>query len=359
MLHSLKFLFFSVILILLTILGIQYVKSGKMTTQNVSRSSLKIRGAIPYWDQDNAFTSFKNNLNAFTYISVFWYYLDDVGNIETYQYAREDKSIIDFAHTHNVRVISTITNLPDSGNWDSKERVEQVIDDSSKRAKHIRDIVALTEKFNFDGILIDYEEVSASHKDAFSHFIAELAGALHQKGKLLAVSLHPKRQKADNAIGAFQDWQALANSSDQLSIMSYDQHYDTSDPGPIASIGWLRKIIAYAQSSHIPMQKFFLGLSPDGYDWNKDNDQAAQGVTYDDIQKLLQEHRIKETWDETASAPYFLYEQNGDKHEVWFENARSIDEKIILAKDAGFGGVTFWRLGKEDQSIWKTLSTLR
>lgn len=356
---QLKFLFFLVILSLLAVLGMQYFKNGKTLPESVLPQALQVRGAIPYWDQDNAFTSFKNNVNLFTYVSVFWYYLNNEGNIETYQYAKEDKSIIDFAHAHNVRVISTITNLPENGAWDSNERVEEVIDDSSKRAKHIRDIVALTEKLHFDGILIDYEEVNASHKEAFSHFISELADALHQKGKLLAVSLHPKRQNADNAIGAFQDWQVLANAADQLSIMSYGQHYDTSDAGPIASIGWMREIAAYAQSMHIPMKKFFLGLPLDGYDWNKDNDQAAQGVTYADVQQLLQKHGVQPYWNEPAKAPYFFYEQNGNKHEVWFENAKSIGEKIKLAKDVGFGGITFWRLGQEDQNIWSILASLR
>ena len=40
-------------------------------------------------------------------------------------------------------------------------------------------------------------------------------------------------------------------------------------------------------------------------------------------------------------------------HEVWFENGPSVEVKVQLAREAGFGGVTFWRLGGEDPEVWE------
>lgn len=310
------------------------------------KQQLIVKGSIPYWDQDNAFESFQKNVKDFNYINLFWYFLTNSGEIKKYEYANEDKDIIDFAHLNNVKTIAVITNLPEieGSTWDSK-RVERVIQDRTVREEHILDIADKLESLNFDGVNIDYEEVNSSQKENFTFFIKELADVLHKKGKIVAVSLHP--------FPSFQDWQALAEYSDQLSIMAYNEHWDQSDAGPIASFGWVKKIIDYAQKLNIQSEKLFLGIPLYGYDWNKDNNDKAKGLTFADVERLLKDFYVEEKWDNNSRSPYFFYEDdNGDTHEVWFENARSIKEKIQLAKQAGFKGITFWRLGGEDPEIW-------
>lgn len=315
------------------------------------KEPLIVKGSIPYWDQDNAFESFQKNVQAFDYINLFWYFLTNDGMIQKYAYANEDKNIIDFAHANNVKVMAVITNLPETegATWDSK-RVERVINNRVKREKHISDILTKLELLNFDGVNIDYEEVDPSQKDNFSLFIKELADALHKKRKRIAVSLHPD-------INTFQDWQALAEYSDQLSIMAYNEHWDESNAGPIASYNWVKKIIEYTQKLNLRSEKLFLGIPLYGYDWNKDDNSKAKGLTFSDVTLLIKDFDAKEKWDNNSRSPYFFYQdENGDRHEVWFENAKSFKEKIQLAKQAGFKGITFWRLGGEDPEIWN-LST--
>jgi len=45
----------------------------------------------------------------------------------------------------------------------------------------------------------------------------------------------------------------------------------------------------------------------------------------------------------------------GNQHEVWFEDARSLRSKIQLAWELGIKGVALWRLGMEDPNIWPML----
>src|SRR3990170_3120849 len=54
---------------------------------------LEIRGSIPYWDQKQGFSSFEKNVDKFSYLSLFWYFLTAQGEIEKYQFAKEDKNI--------------------------------------------------------------------------------------------------------------------------------------------------------------------------------------------------------------------------------------------------------------------------
>lgn len=317
-----------------------------------------IKGSIPYWDQKSALSSFTQNVDSFDYINLFWYYLSPDGNVIKYSYAKEDKSIIDFAHEQSVKVFAVITNLPefDGASWDS-ERVENVITHADTKNAHIDNIVNKLNQLDFDGVTIDYEEVDGRTKDEFSTFIKELSLALHKNDKTLSIALHPKYNDFGN--GEFQDWAALAKFADQLNIMAYGEHWDESNAGPIASISWVQKIIEFTKRTDIDPQKFILGIPLYGYDWNKDHEVAAEGLTYQDVQNLLVEFDKKERWDDNSSSPFFLYTRSEDDHEVWFENARSVMAKIEVAKKAGFAGVTFWRLGGEDQKIWKAVDSIR
>ena len=337
--------------------GLQTIKLPPIYSPNPNHR-LQVKGSIPYWDQENAFKTVHENPQAFNYLNLFWYFLTDSGEIQKYQYAREDKEILAFAHSKDIKVFATITNLPENegGGWDSK-RVEKILNDFDLRKKHISDILGKLEQLNFDGIIIDYEEVNASQKDRFSEFIKELKLTLQTNDKLVAVALHPKKNKADekSSIGAFQDWAALSRSADHLNIMAYGEHYDEGSSGPIASIPWLKEIISYSQSLKIPPEKIYLGVPIYGYDWNKDNQDAATGLTYIEVLNLQKKQSVQEKWDEKSKSPYFTYEEDGDSHEVWFENAQSVEEKINLAKSSGLAGITFWRLGGEDPGIWELL----
>ena len=115
----------------------------------VQKPQFIIKGSIPYWDQESAFSTFRQNFVFFSYINLFWYYVDNDGIIKKYQDAYEDKSIIDFAHAKNVKVLAVVTNLSDEegSTWDSS-RVEIVIKNKTTRDKHIENIKNQESKFN-------------------------------------------------------------------------------------------------------------------------------------------------------------------------------------------------------------------
>lgn len=316
-----------------------------------------VRGDIPYWDQDAAITSYTQHANVINQIGLFWYYLSEEGTIEKYEYAEEDTRFITRAKDMGAQVTVIITNLPeeDGTSWDS-ERVEYVIGDTTRRAQHIADIVNLVSQLDVDGVTIDYEEVLSTQQQNFSHFIAELTAQLHAHQKIVVVALHPKHEGESRY--AYQDWKALSASADQLTLMAYGEHWDGGDAGPIASKAWLERIIRYTQGLNVPMYKFIFGIPLYGYDWEVDTNATATGLTYQDIRRILMRYTATPQWDTTAAAPYFHYTRAGSSHTVWYEDSRSVAEKVQLARNAGFGGVFFWRLGGEDPAIWNKLSDL-
>src|SRR3989344_417084 len=330
-----------------------YGSSGVKSPKN-----FKNLGWIPFWDQEKAFSSFQKNSGVFSHISLFWYILREDGSVKKYIYAVEDRNIISYAHSKNVKVLALIANLPDEdegGDWDYS-RVDKVIETSAARKKHVADLVALSKKNGFDGVNIDYEAMREYQKDSFTLFIKDLSTALHNNGKILAVALHPKKSEGDpqysNGSQA-QDWKELAKYADQLHLMTYGEHWDTSSPGPIASVPWVKSILSYANSL-IPRQKLFAGVPMYGYDWS--NTSKARGLTYSDVKNLISKYKPKVLLDSRSQSKHFGYRDSaGVNHTVWFEDKDTIQAKMNLFNNLGISNTAFWRLGSEDTRVWSIL----
>ena len=320
--------------------------------------TFKTLGWIPYWNQSSAFSSFQNNVSLFDFLGLFWYVLRSDGSVKKYPFASDDQNIINFARSRGVKVLAIVANLPaedEGGDWDNS-RVEKVINSSSARKKHIIDLVNLATAKNFDGINIDYEALKGSQKGDFTLFIKELSIALHAKGKILGVSLHPKVREGDpeysNGSEA-QNWKSLGKYADQLYIMAYDEHWSTSPPGPLASLPWVREVLSYAKTQ-IPRQKLFAGTTLDAFDWS--GTVRAKGLTFTQVQALIKKYNPKIVWDSNAKTNHFSYRDGNTSHTVWYEDNSSFSEKLKLYNNMGLENIAFWPLGGEDTRVWTTLN---
>lgn len=324
-------------------------------------SSPQIAAAIPYWDQAAAIASLKAHQDLFDFVSVFWYVLRSDGSLTTYPNAKVDDSLITWAHANDIQVLALIANLPaedEGGDWDA-ERVERVISSQEARAQHIADILALVKQHNFDGVNIDYEALPRELRSNFTRFTRELSAALHQEGKVLGVALHPKvgegNPRYSNGSQA-QDWKELARYADHLYLMTYEEHWGSSAPGPAASPEWLMEVLTYAQEL-IPPDKIYAGIPLYGYDWS--DEAPTQGLTYADVQDLIAEHQPQVRWDSAGGSWHFTYTDEEEAHEVWFEDERSVQLKLGLTRQLNLSNVAFWRLGGEDPGVWSVIEKFR
>ena len=347
----------------------KYTQEEKIniTPQNSQKEkkATNILGWIPYWDQDNAFNSFKNNAELFNYISLFWYYLDSNEEIKKYTSVVKNEDIINFAHEKGVKVLAVVANLPDyteGGGWDPK-RVSKVISTTELRKQHILDIINLIEENNFDGIDIDYEALEKIDRNNFTIFIKELSQAIHAEGKLLGVAIHPKTSednpKEDNGSHA-QNWQALYPYIDHMYFMLYSQHSLETEPGPNASTNWIDKVLDYAINKvKIPREKIFFGIPFYGHEWIETGKNQFQGldsdVTFSQVESLSENYNKPIEWDDESKTPYFIYTKIGRKHIIWFENNESFEAKLLLRKEYDISNLGFWRLGAEDPKVWEIL----
>ena len=99
--------------------------------------------------------------------------------------------------------------------------------------------------------------------------------------------------------------------------------------GAIASIGWVRSVVAYA-TTVIPKSKILLGTAAYGYDWSSSGTKAY-GIA--SVYNLAASNGATIKWDSNAQSPYFTYtDGNGTSHTVWFENAQSLNYKLDCGK---------------------------
>lgn len=313
-----------------------------------------VAAAIPYWDQPRAVASFRSHVGAIESITLFWYFLRSEGEVERYRYAEIDRDLLRYARQHNVSTYVLIANLPGApepeGEWDWR-RVQRAIGTPESRHRHVSEIVALVEDLGVDGVNIDYEELQEHQTDEFSAFIELLAAELHGRGKRLAVSVFVQEPGDDDNHG--QDLPVLATAADELVVMAYDEHYDESRPGPVASIGWVAEALRSTAELGVPVDRVALGVPLYGYLWPEGGGKAS-GLVHDEIVALLRQEAATASFDEEAQSPHARV----DAGTLWFENARSAEAKIRLARGSGVRSLYLWRLGGEDPAVWDVLARL-
>ena len=176
------------------------------------------------------------------------------------------------------------------------------------------------------------------------------------KGYMVSATLPAKTADylRDNWTGAY-DYKAIGQYADRVIIMTYDEHWSGGVPGPVASYGWVEKVINYAVKE-IPPQKLLMGIAAYGYDWSIDG-KNGKAVTVSEINNYLKKYGGKILWNDTYKVPYYRYkDENGDDRIVWFENLQSSQFKMKLAKDKGLQGIAIWRLGLETKDFWNGIS---
>jgi spore germination protein len=247
-------------------------------------------------------------------------------------------------------VVPTLANVDAQGNW-VYGTVARVLHDKTMARRQVAEIVALVESKHYAGIDLDYENLQAADRQAFTAFVTSLARGLHAKGKILSVALFAKASNAGYAPrNVAQDYAAIGEAADQVRLMGYDYHWDSSPPGPVAPIYWIRDVIRYA-TTQIPASKIILGIPEYGYDWSGG---VGTSITWQQAVQLSRQYHVRPRYDRSSQSPWFTYtDASHHKHTVWFENAESTRAKLDAAQ--GIGGVYLWMYGDPDPGTWSVL----
>jgi spore germination protein len=207
----------------------------------------------------------------------------------------------------------------------------------------IDDIIRVAQ--DFDGVQIDFEAVARDDAGAFHDFLRALRLALPAE-KTLSIAV-PARTKT---IADAWEYARIATIVDRMVIMAYDEHWSTSSPGPVASPAWCTSVADFAKTA-IPAGKIIMGLPLYGRAWQ--DKQLARALRFENVQDLV-EQTGSEVGYESATGASFSYTETVVVS-VFFEDARSLGEKLGLYQARGIPAVSFWRVGQGPPELWNSM----
>jgi len=232
--------------------------------------------------------------------------------------------------------------------------------------KWIESNVLYVQQNYLDGINVDFEDEIDSDDKLSSHALNEAIEKLKRELQLFVPGAQLTFDVGwlPNVDKRYYDYRKLSEINDFLVVMDYDEQsaiYGACKAGPTSSFPNLIKGMSAFKSLKIPFQKLVAALPWYGHDFTCINqinstvcpiqlapwrgvqctDANAPEYSYSDIiTKFLPKSTTGILWDQASSSPYFDYtDDQANKHQMWFDNAKSNNLKVQWAKLANLRGV--------------------
>ena len=290
-------------------------------------------------------------------VIVFTYGINDNGTLISIN----DGNVISAAEEYGVTPVMLIATLNSEGVF-SNELAHNILNDEAKTEILIENITKNIIEKGYGGLDVDFEFVYPEDSDAYVNFVSRLAERLNPLGHPVIVALAPKT--SDDQPGLLYEghnYAELGAAANYVLLMTYEWGYTYSPPMAVAPINSVRRVLDYA-ITRIPPDKIFMGIPNYGYDWPLPYEKGitrATSISNAEAVSIARRYGAEIMYDETVQSPYFNYtDENGIAHEVWFEDARSIEAKLKTALEYGFAGVSYWNLDRPFPQNWLVVNNL-
>ncbi len=259
--------------------------------------------------------------------------------------AKEDTEVLPMLNDYNAL----------TSKWDGDVVAAMLKDPAARERLHVELDQMLWANPKYRGITLDFEQVPDSATKLYAQWLDELHRDFAPKGLKLYVNVP---SEADGTV-----LHMMSAATDGIILMNYDQHEDTSEPGPVAAEDWFEANLARALK-YVPKAKLLCALGNYGYDWQQPIDRQGRLTSHkvegaDDI-------TVQEAWDRAGDAgaqisfngdelnPHFAYDDDDEhvRHQVWFLDSVSALNELRAARQMGLRTFALWKLGSEDGSLW-------
>jgi len=322
------------------------------TNGNILRS-IDVNGyAFPNIRQDSLDVALPN----LSFLSLFSYQIREDGSLVPIN----DNNIINKAWNANVKPFMVITNIGESGGFNS-DLVSEVLYNIEVQNILIDNIVTTLNEKQYAGLDVDFEYIYPSDKEAYNVFLQKVSDRIKPLGYILSTAVAPKISGTQQGLlYEAHDYTFHGQIADHVITMTYEWGYTFGPPLPVAPINEVERVLRYAVSV-IPSRKILMGIPNYGYDWTLPYIQGSRATSLSNLQAMNLAINTGSTirYDETAQAPYFnYYDSNGRRHIVWFDDARSLTARLKLVEKYNLGGVSYWTINRLYRTLWYTLRAL-
>lgn len=300
----------------------------------------------------------KNTLPYLTSLYVFSYGFTETGNLVFP--TGDDSWMVENARAAGVRPVLTLTPLGADGRFNNN-LVSVLVNNLDTQQRLIWELGHTMLDKGFGGLDIDFEYVLAEDRISFAQFVGRVRAVMNIFGYPVTVALAPKTS-ADQKGLLYEgiDYRLLGEAANRVMLMTYEWGYSQGPPMAVAPLNMVRRVVDYAVTEIAP-EKISLGIPNYGYDWPLPYERGvtrAKTIHSLEAVQIAIDHGADIHFDPKAASPYFHYWQYGIRHEVWFEDVRSLRAKFGLIKEYGLSGAGYWQLMNFFKANWLMLEEL-
>jgi len=296
----------------------------------------------------DGFAELQQRAHLLTDVVFRWYQTDEQGRVfyeysDTYYEHKFDEAL-SLARQAGLKTHAGVMLM-------DRQKLTVLLSSPLNRQALVENVKKMVIRQGYDGVNIDFEFIAPEERDNFTRLVQELKTALGpDKTVSVAVFARTGLEKWPTAY----DYQALGRVCDMVVIMAYDYHYEAA--GALAPIDWCQQVLEYAEKN-IPREKILMGIGTYGYDWEG---KSRKSVYQSQLDRLKAQFQAEEGFDRQACSPCLVYQdQDGHRHEVWYENRASLEEKWALYLEHGIAGISYWKLGGAFTDFYAMLESSR
>lgn len=285
-----------------------------------------------------------------TYLAIFTYAINRDGSLTPV----EDEPSLAAASRDRVAPLLVLANY-ERGQF-STELATYILTQEALQDRILDQAIRVMQTKGYMGLDFDFEYLGAQNRDLYVRFLTKAAQRIKPLGYTLSAAVAPKYSETQRGVlYEGHDFEGIGRVVDFMFIMTYEWGWSGGPPQAVSPINLMRRVMNYAVSV-VPRQKIMMGIPLYGYDWTLPyvpKGKWARAISPQRGIVLASQYGASIKYDQTAQAPWYRYtDEQRREHEVWFEDARSIQAKFDLVKEFRLRGFYYWALGNEFPQNW-------
>ncbi|HEY5584701.1 MAG TPA: LysM peptidoglycan-binding domain-containing protein [Ruminiclostridium sp.] len=315
------------------------------------RPPINVNGYI-YILGEEAVPIIKKDGEHLTYLSPFAYLIKENGSLQPIN----DMPAIQAAKAEKAIPMMSLTNFTATTKG---ENLAQIVLNSPPIVERLlADIINTMKQKGYLGLNIDFENVLPADREAYNRFLQGAVTRLHSEGFFVSTALAPKvSAEQSGSLYEAHDYEAHGRIVDFVILMTYEWGWRKGPPQAISPLNEIKRVLDYAISV-IPREKIYFGFQIYARDWLLPHIVGQEAETFSSQGAILRAVKYGAVieYDSFKQSPFFRYtDEQGRKHEVWFEDARSAQAKFDVVKNYKLKGISYWVLGYPFPQNWVLL----
>lgn len=311
-------------------------KGGNMTSSQQAHPELS--AWVADWQWQSGLHDLKAMKGGLTSVQMFGAYFDETDRLYfTKSFQEALPSIKEACGQPNaVPIYLTVVNdrIVKGGATVQKDAslLKRLTATSESRAKHIDTIMEAVEAYSFQGVELDYENISQDDWSGISQLYTELYARLHAKGMPLRIVLESRAPIE----------RLTLPEGPVYVMMAYNLYGGHSGPGPKADEPFIGKLAG--RLKHLPGEAY-IALSAGGFDWPATG--KATALTEKQAAELARSALEPPERDAASMSLHFTYQDERKmKHTVWYADELTLSSWVKTARKSGVDRIALWKLGE-------------